>query len=127
MSHGEQFTNVHSPSALWVQSVTASGFEVCVRQSGTPSNDSGIINWLAFKDRPDITHGSVNFNGYWTTETRCEKISFSQVRSYMQSLSSWGETGGWEEYGKRERKGREAGVLRGREAEEKCETLIFLI
>ncbi|XP_020617486.1 uncharacterized protein LOC110055437 isoform X2 [Orbicella faveolata] len=78
LSHGEQFLNVHSPSALWVHSVTTSGFEVCVRESGIPSNDSGIINWLAFQGRPDITHGSVSFNGYWTTQTRCEKISFSQ-------------------------------------------------
>lgn len=85
LSHGEQFSYVHSPSALWVQSVTTSGFKVCVRESGTPSNGSGIINWLAFQDRPDITHGSVSFNGYWTTETRCEKISFSQVRLRMQS------------------------------------------
>ena len=84
LSHGEQFSNVHSPSALWAQSVTTSGFEVCVRESGIPSNDSPIINWLAFQDRPDIAHGSVSFNGYWTTETRCEKISFSQVRSYTQ-------------------------------------------
>ena len=80
LSHGEQFSYVHSPSALWVQSVTTSGFKVCVRETGTPSNGSGIINWLAFEDRLGITHGSVNFNGYWTTETKCEKISFSQVR-----------------------------------------------
>ena len=38
-----------------------------------------------------------------------------------------GGTGGREGYGRRERKGREAGVLRGREAGEKCETLFFLI
>ena len=85
LSHGEQFSYVHSPSALWVQSVTTRGFEACIRESGIPSNGSGIINWLAFEDRPDITHGSVSFNGFWTTETKCEKISFSQVRSYMQS------------------------------------------
>ena len=30
-----------------------------------------------------------------------------------------------EGYGRRERKGREVGVLRGREAGEKCETLFF--
>ena len=35
------------------------------------------------------------------------------------------ENRGWEGYGRRERKGREAGDLRGREAGGKCETLIF--
>ena len=85
LSHGEQFSYVHSPSALWVQSVTTRGLEVCIRESGILSNDSSVINWLAFEDRPGITHGSVSFNGYWTTETRCEKISFSQVRSNNQS------------------------------------------
>jgi len=59
LSHGEQFSDVHSPSALWVHSVTSNGFDVCIRESGTPSNGSGIINWLAFQDRPDIVHGSV--------------------------------------------------------------------
>ena len=37
------------------------------------------------------------------------------------------ENRGWEGYRRRERKGREAGVLRGRKAGEKCETLVFLI
>ena len=36
------------------------------------------------------------------------------------------ENRGREGYGRRERKGREAGVLIGREAGEKCETLFFL-
>ena len=51
------------------------------------------------------------------------------------SIEMWGgdrrvgarENRGREGYGRRERKGREAGVLRGRAAGEKYETLIFLI
>ena len=27
-----------------------------------------------------LTHGSVTFSGIWTTETKCEKVAFSQVR-----------------------------------------------
>jgi len=34
MSHGEEFSRVHSPSALWVQSISARGFEVCSREQG---------------------------------------------------------------------------------------------
>ena len=80
MSHGEQFSRVHSPAAMWVQSVTARGFEVCARDSGIGSNGTGIINWLAFQDHPQMTRGSVTFNGIWTTETKCDKVTFSHVR-----------------------------------------------
>ena len=48
-----------------------------------------------------------------------EKISSAAI------TENRGGTGGREGYGRRERKGREAGVLRGREAGEKCETLFF--
>ena len=37
VSHGEKFSRVHSPSAMWVQSVTTSDFEVCARESGIGS------------------------------------------------------------------------------------------
>ncbi|KAL9975028.1 hypothetical protein ACROYT_G012144 [Oculina patagonica] len=57
LSHGEEFSRVHSPSAVWVQSVSTRGFEVCARESGIGSNGTGIINWLAFQDQPQITHG----------------------------------------------------------------------
>ncbi|PFX13554.1 Fibrillin-1 [Stylophora pistillata] len=78
MSHGEKFSRVHSPSAVWVQSVTARGFEVCARESGNGSNGTGIINWLAFQDHPQMTRGSAIFDGIWTTETKCEKVTYSQ-------------------------------------------------
>ena len=80
LSHGEEFSRVHSPSAMWVQAVSTRGFEVCARESGIGSNGTGIINWLAFQDQPQMTHGSVTFNGIWTTESKCDKITFLQVR-----------------------------------------------
>ena len=80
LSHGETFSRVHSPAALWVQTVTARGFEVCAREAGARSNGTGIINWMAFQDQPQITHGSVALGGIWTTETKCDKIIFKQVR-----------------------------------------------
>ncbi|CAH3162089.1 unnamed protein product, partial [Pocillopora meandrina] len=78
VSHGEKFSRVHSPSAMWVQSVTTRDFDVCARESGIGSNGTGIINWLAFQDYPQMTRGSVSFSGIWTTETKCEKVTFSQ-------------------------------------------------
>ena len=80
VSHGEKFSRVHSPSAMWVQSVTTRDFDVCARESGIGSNGTGIINWLAFQDHPQMTRGRVPFGGIWTTETKCDKVTFSQVR-----------------------------------------------
>ena len=80
VSHGEKFSRVHSPSAMWVQSVTSHDFDVCARASGIGSNGTGIINWLAFQDYPQMTRGRVSFDGIWTTETKCDKVTFSQVR-----------------------------------------------
>ncbi|PFX15382.1 Fibrillin-1 [Stylophora pistillata] len=78
VSNGEKFSRVHSPSAVWVQSVTARGFKVCARESGIGSNGTGVINWLAFQDHPQMTRGSIIFDGIWTTETKCEKVTYLQ-------------------------------------------------
>ena len=80
LSHGEDFSRVHSPSALWIQSVSTRGFQVCARAADIGSNGTGIINWLAFQDQPQMTRGSVTFSGIWTTESKCDKVTFSQVR-----------------------------------------------
>lgn len=86
LSHTEEHSEerVHSPAAVWVESVSARGFEVCVREAGIGTNGSGIINWLALQDHPHMTHGSVNFIGIWTTETKCKTVTFSQVRKIVR-------------------------------------------
>ena len=86
LSHGEEFTRVHSPAAVWIQSVSARGFEVCARETDTGTNRTGIINWLAFQDQPQMTQGSVSFSGIWTTETKCSKVMFKQVKPLELSL-----------------------------------------
>ena len=48
------------------------------------------------------------------------------IVGWDRGAGAW-ENIGWEGYRKWQRKGGEAGVLRGQEAGEKCETLIFLI
>ena len=80
MSHGEEFSRVHSPSAVWVQSISTRGFKVCSRETGAGSNKTGIINWLAYQNHPKMMHGSVTFQGMWTTESKCDKVTFSKVR-----------------------------------------------
>ena len=82
LSHEENSPMAHTPSALWAESINTVGFKLCSRTAGN-KNDTGIINWFAFEDQPstDITLGSVALGGIWTTETKCEKVAFSQVRS----------------------------------------------
>ncbi|CAH3156512.1 unnamed protein product [Porites evermanni] len=77
LSHEDQSSVVHSPSAVWAESISTAGFQLCSRATGS-TNDTGIINWVAFQDKPMLTHGSVTFSGIWTTETKCEKVAFSQ-------------------------------------------------
>ena len=80
LSHQDQSSDaVHSPSAVWAESISTAGFQLCSRATGS-TNDTGIINWVAFQDKPMLTHGSVTFSETWTTETKCEKVAFSQVR-----------------------------------------------
>ena len=79
LSSGEEFSHVHSPAALWVQSVSTSGFEVCARKTGIDANETAILNWFAFQDQPQIMHGRVTFGGIWTTETKCTRETFSKV------------------------------------------------
>ena len=80
LSRGEELSRVHSPAALWVQSVSTSGFEVCARETGIGANETAILNWFAFQDQPQIIHGRITFGGIWTTETKCTRENFSKVR-----------------------------------------------
>ena len=80
LSYGEEFSRVHSPSTMWVRSITTPGFDVCVRE--TARNESGVINWVAFQDHMGMIHGSLEFSGIWTTETKCDKVDFSQVSQH---------------------------------------------
>ena len=85
LSH-EDSSIVHSPSAYWATEINTSGFQLCQRATGC-SNGTGTINWVAFQDKPGISHGSVTFSGIWTTETKCDKVTFSQVRQVNDLLS----------------------------------------
>ena len=93
MSHGEEFSRVHSPSAMWVQSVTTRGFKVCTRETGFGTNGTGVVNWLAFQAHPQIIQGGVTIDGVWTTQTKCNKVAFKHVsRKKTCSSSKSGKT-----------------------------------
>ena len=88
MSHGEEFSRVHSPSAMWVQSVTTRGFKVCTRETGFGTNGTGVVNWLAFQAHPQIIQGGVTIDGVWTTQTKCNKVAFKHVSKKKNTCSS---------------------------------------
>lgn len=68
-------------ATLWVESVTTSGFKVCVLEYGKGSNESAEVNWIAFQYTPSGSQfGSITFN-YLTTGTQCERIGFIMVRN----------------------------------------------
>ena len=39
-------------------------------------------NWMAFQDQPQATSGSLAFGGMWTTETKCDILTFKQARRH---------------------------------------------
>jgi len=79
LSHGEVFSRVHSPSAMFVQSVTTRGFKVCIRETGFGTNGTGVVDWLAFQTNSQIIQGAVTIDGVWTTQSKCNKVAFKQV------------------------------------------------
>ncbi len=67
-------------AAIWVADVTARGFTVCVLEFGDGSNGTTQVNWIALQSTPRGSQlGSASLSS-WTTGTKCEKISFQQVR-----------------------------------------------
>ncbi|PFX14674.1 hypothetical protein AWC38_SpisGene21153 [Stylophora pistillata] len=75
LSHGNKHVKIHDPAAAWVKSVSTSGFKVCVREAGSGSKGTSVINWLAFQgSHQGIKSGILNFDE-WTTRTQCKRVS----------------------------------------------------
>lgn len=79
LSHGSEYVKIHDPAALWVKSVSTSGFEACTREAGSGSGDASVISWLAFQGSyQGIQAGSVQFDEF-TSRTQCKKVSLNNV------------------------------------------------
>ncbi|KAL9972572.1 hypothetical protein ACROYT_G018902 [Oculina patagonica] len=79
LSHGNTYVKIHDPAALWVKSVSTTGFDVCVREAGSGSGGTSVINWLAFQgSHQGIQSGIVDFDE-WTTRTQCKRVSISNL------------------------------------------------
>ena len=92
LSHGNKYVKIHDPASLWVKSVSTTGFEACVREAGSGSGGTSVINWLAFQgSHQGINSGNVEFNEF-TSRTQCKKISLSiqnQVPSRCYPIHSF--------------------------------------
>ena len=90
LSHGDKFLKVHDPAVLWVTLATTSGFKVCMRESGTGSNGTAVINWLAFveagsvKDN-DFSKGTISFEK-WAEGVKCKQVALPKVCSLIVLL-----------------------------------------
>ena len=77
LSHGSEFTKIHDPAALWVKSVTTSGFEACTREAGSGSGGASVISWLAFQGSYQGIQAGIEQFDEFTTRTQCKRISLS--------------------------------------------------
>ena len=78
-----------------------------------------------------LQHTTVRVRTFFQKQISGTQTDFFRTLKFALTLSLLRGTGarenrGREGYGRRERKGQKAGVLRGREVREKCEMLIFL-
>ncbi|XP_022806206.1 uncharacterized protein LOC111343322 [Stylophora pistillata] len=65
-------------AAVWVESVSTSGFTVCVLEYGEGSKGSAEVNWIALQSAPSGSQlGTVALDP-WTTGTECITINFKQ-------------------------------------------------
>ena len=86
LSHGNKHIKVHDPAALWVKSVSTTGFKVCAREAGSGSGGTSVINWLAFQgSHQGIKSGIVDFDE-WTTRTQCKRVSLTGNRSNVSFI-----------------------------------------
>ncbi|XP_015767027.1 PREDICTED: uncharacterized protein LOC107345791 [Acropora digitifera] len=77
VSHGNEHTKIHDPATLWVKSITTSGFDVCVRETGRGSNGASVVSWLAFQGSHQGTYSGIEQFDDFTSRTQCKKISLS--------------------------------------------------
>ena len=77
LSHGSEFVKVHDPAALWVKSVSTSGFEACTRDAGSGSGGGSVINWLAFQGSYKGIQAGIEQYDEFTSRTQCKRISLT--------------------------------------------------
>ena len=81
VNHGNESSQVHDPTFLWVEDVTTSRYKACLVMGGQGSGVNITVDWFAVQgSQSGVEHGKTRFN-LFTTGTKCNRVAFSPVRS----------------------------------------------
>jgi len=81
VNHGNESSEIHNTSLVWVEDVTTSRFRACVVRGDQGSDGNITIDWLAFQgSQSGVEHGETRFT-LFTTGTKCKTVTFYQVKS----------------------------------------------
>ena len=81
VNHGNESSEIHNTSLVWVEDVTTSRFRACVVRGDQGSDGNITIDWFAFQgSQSGVEHGETRFT-LFTTGTKCRKVTFYQVKS----------------------------------------------
>ena len=81
VNHGNESSEIHNTSLVWVEDVTRSRFRACVVRGHQGSDGNITVDWLAFQgSQSGVEHGETRFT-LFTTGTKCKTVTFYQVTS----------------------------------------------
>ena len=81
VNHGNESSEIHNTSLVWVEDVTTSRFRACVVRADQGFDGNITIDWFAFQgSQSGVEHGETRFT-LFTTGTKCKKVTFYQVKS----------------------------------------------
>ena len=83
VNHGNESSQVHDSSLLWVEEITIRRFKACVVTGGQGLHGNTTIDWFALQgSQTGVQHGETRFT-LFTTGTKCNQVAFSQVISFF--------------------------------------------
>ena len=81
VNHGNESSEIHNTSLVWVEDVTTSRFRACVVRGDQGFDGNITVDWLAFQgSQSGVEHGETRFT-LFTTGTKCKTVTFYQVTS----------------------------------------------
>ena len=81
VNQGNESSQVHDSALAWVEDISIRRFKACVVTGGQGSHGNTTIDWFAFQgSQSGVQHGETRFT-LFTTGTKCNQVTFSQVRS----------------------------------------------
>ncbi|KAM7430200.1 hypothetical protein ABFA07_019055 [Porites harrisoni] len=86
VNHGNESSEIHDTSLVWVEDVTTSRFRACVVRADQGFDGNITIDWFAFQgSQSGVEHGETRFT-LFTTGTKCKTVTFYQVFSSVPRI-----------------------------------------